>query len=289
MRLIIQLFLLFITINSCAQDYGQLTLIDKLPRKMEEVSGIQKMRPKGLIWMINDSGNKDRIYGVNKKGNIKEEIKVKRSKNVDWEELTKDDKGNLYIGDFGNNRNERTDLTIYKISKPDKIKEGETKASKITFYYPEQIAFPPKKTEMFYDLEAFIFLNDHFYLFTKNHSAEFDGTTLLYKIPAKKGKHEAQLITTYKTCDDAEHCKITAADISPDKSKIVLLGHDRIWVLTDFKGDNLYSGNVETILLGHSSQKEGICFVDDSTLFITDEDESHTNAGRNLYSFTLKN
>lgn len=285
MRLKIQLLLLFVTITSCAQDYGQLTLIDRLPKKLKEVSGIQKAKSKGLIWMINDSGNKNRIYGVNKRGNIKEEIKVKRSKNVDWEDLTKDDKGNLYIGDFGNNENTREDLTIYKISKPDKIKEGETKASKITFNFPEQTEFPPKNNALFYDVEAFIFLNDYFYLFTRNRSDEFDGTTFLYKIPAKKGKHNAQLITSYKTCDDAVHCVITAADISPDKSKIVLLGHDRIWVLSGFEGDNFYSGNVQTILLGHSSQKESVCFADENTLYIADEEGSIS--GRNLYSYIL--
>jgi hypothetical protein len=36
--------------------------------------------------------------------------------NIDWED-TKDKNGNLYVGDFGNNDNERKDLCIYKIDK----------------------------------------------------------------------------------------------------------------------------------------------------------------------------
>jgi sugar lactone lactonase YvrE len=37
--------------------------------------------------------------------------------NIDWEDITKDKDGNLYVGDFGNNDNERKDLCIYKIDK----------------------------------------------------------------------------------------------------------------------------------------------------------------------------
>jgi hypothetical protein len=111
MKLIIQLLSFFITVASCSQDYGELTLVERLPKKMKEVSGIQKTEQDGLIWAINDSGNKNHIYGLNKKGIIKKDITIKDAKNIDWEELTKDDKENLYIGDFGNNKNDRTDLT----------------------------------------------------------------------------------------------------------------------------------------------------------------------------------
>lgn len=288
MRFLFQLLVLFVMVISCAQDYGQLNHMATLPKIMSEVSGIQKIKKDGLIWMINDSGNKDHIYGVNEKGEIEKEIKVEEANNVDWEELTKDDKGNLYIGDFGNNENARKDLTIYKISNPDLIKKKKTSATKITFNFPEQRNFPPDKDKKLYDLEAFIYLNGNLYLFTKNHASKFDGTTFLYKIPAESGNHDAKLVATYKTCNESKSCKITAADISPDKSKIVLLGHDRLWVLSDFEGDDFYSGKVDTVLLGHSSQKEGICFTDNNTVLITDENEEGMIVpGGNIYLFTL--
>src|SRR5690606_28432828 len=249
-----------------------------------EVSGIQKIENNGLIWMINDSGNESHIYGINEKGEIEKEINIREAKNVDWEELTKDDEGNLYIGDFGNNNNKRQDLTIYKISNPDLIEEKETESTKITFNYPEQKDFPPEKSKRLYDVEAFIYLNNNFYLFTKNRSSDFDGTTFLYKIPTKEGNHNAQLIATYKTCKEPKHCKITAADISPDNSKIVLLGHDRLWILSNFENDNFYSGDIDTFNLEHSSQKEGISFTDNNTILITDE----SKGGGNLYSLQLK-
>ena len=93
-------------------------MITTLPYALKEVSGISIDKKSELFWMINDGGNKERLYGVSTDGKIIEEIKVD-AKNHDWEDLTKDDKGNIYIGDFGNNQNRRKNLKILKIKKTD--------------------------------------------------------------------------------------------------------------------------------------------------------------------------
>ena len=95
------LYFLFFVLASCS-NYGQLTLVSDLPSSLKEVSGNEIIYNSELIWMLNDSGNKAEVFGVNKDGKIKSIIKIK-AKNHDWEDLTSDEKGNLYIGDFGNN------------------------------------------------------------------------------------------------------------------------------------------------------------------------------------------
>ena len=85
-------------------------------------------------------------------------------------DITKDKKGNIYIGDFGNNANERKDLCIYKVAKNELSKENAVSEYKIFFSYPEQTEFPPKKKEMFYDVEGFFEYKNHFYLFSLNCS-----------------------------------------------------------------------------------------------------------------------
>src|SRR5690606_37593404 len=115
-------------------------------------------------------------------------------KNIDWEELTKDSDNNLYIGDFGNNDNERKNLVIYKISVVNRVQDKEVKAEKISFEYPEQKDFPPKKKHRYFDAEAFFYRDGYFYLFTKNRSKPFDGICFLYKIPAIPGHHKAERI-----------------------------------------------------------------------------------------------
>jgi hypothetical protein len=57
-----------------------------------------------LLWVIEDS-NANKIYGLNPKGKLEKSITIQNAENIDWEEITKDKEGNLYIGDFGNNEN----------------------------------------------------------------------------------------------------------------------------------------------------------------------------------------
>jgi hypothetical protein len=107
----------------------------------------------------------------------------------------------------------------------------------------------------------------------------------LYKIPAKKGKHIAELISEFENCKDLE-CWITSTDISNDGKKVALLSQRNVLILTNFKEDNFLSGNVTKIELKHRSQKEAITFKDNNTLLITDE-KAH-GVGGNLYELKLK-
>ena len=66
---------------------------------------------------------------------------------------------------------------------------------------------------------------------------------------------------------------------------IVLLNHDKLWKISNFKGDNFFEGNIDEQKFDHDSQKEGICFKDNNTVYITDE-KAH-GEGRNLYVFLL--
>jgi uncharacterized protein YjiK len=273
----------FLLIVSC-QDFGQLKVLADLPNSLEEVSGIQKIEGSDLLWMLNDSGNKPIIYGVDTKGEIIREVIVK-AKNNDWEDITSDEEGNLYIADFGNNNNKRRDLRILKIKHQDLLTEDEVEVEKIKFSYFDQKKFPPKKKKRFFDAESLLHHNGFLYIFTKSRVAENYGKTTLYKIPATKGNHIAKRISTFETCADF-HCWITAADISPNGKKVALLNHQSVFIFTNFDADDFLSGEVKEYKLGHISQKESITFKDDNTFYITDE-KAHLKGGK-LYEFKLK-
>ena len=82
------------------------------------------------------------------------------------------------------------------------------------------------------------------------------------------------------------HCWITSADISEDGKTIVLLNHQSVWVFSDFQGDQFFSGKAtEFSFNADLSQKEGVCFKDANTLYITDE-LAH-GVGGNLYEFKI--
>ena len=61
------------------------------------------------------------IYYISYTGEIIKKRNIINSKNKDWEDITKDNKF-LYIGDFGNNLNNRKDLKIYKVPLFENIK-----------------------------------------------------------------------------------------------------------------------------------------------------------------------
>jgi hypothetical protein len=281
----ISIVIAFILI-ACQNGSETIATLYKLPKKLKEVSGIVYVEKDNLFWTLEDSGNDNKIYGLNtNNGAIEKSITIENASNIDWEDITKDQAGNLYIGDFGNNDNDRKDLCIYKIDKNSLNKENAVPLYKISFSYPEQKDFPPKKTKLFFDVEGFFEHKNNFYLFTKNRSKGFDGTVLVYKIPNKVGFHQAVLIGKLNSGDNYNHCAITSATISPDASKVVLLTHDKIIFLENFKGDNFLKGKQSQLKLGHFSQKEAVCFKNNETLIIADEKTN--KIGGNVYEVSL--
>lgn len=257
-----------------------------LPKKLKEVSGITYFPDNNLIYSLEDSGNANKIYALNAEGKLDKTITITNATNVDWEDITKDKAGNIYIGDFGNNDNERRDLCIYKVAKNELNKENAVSEYKISFSYPEQTEFPPKKKELFYDVEGFFEYQNYFYLFTKNRSKDFDGTAFIYKILNAPGFQKATKIGELKTCDNYNHCVLTSATISPDGKKVALLSHDKIILLQNFKEDLFHTGSQTEIHLDHFSQKEAIVFKDNTTLLITDEKTN--KIGGKVYEWRLK-
>lgn len=256
---------------SCTSTSSTITVLGTLPKKLSEASAAEVTEKSGRIWTLEDSGNKPELYALDNTGKITQTLAITNADNNDWEDLTSDKQGNLYIGDFGNNDNLRTNLSIYRINETDLNKTAAAYSQKTEFYYPEQKAFPPKKSKLFYDAESFFLYKDNFYLFTKNRSSKSDGSSLLYRIPNKPGRYAAQLIGQFITCSEFRHCAVTSADISPDGTKMVLLSGSKVWLFEQFKNDNFVGGKVRKIELNHFSQKEGICFVGNSKLYITDE------------------
>ncbi|SEQ00011.1 hypothetical protein SAMN05421824_0898 [Hyunsoonleella jejuensis] len=260
-----KLLVLTFFLTSCHT--GKLNVLGDLSGSLKEASAIEKVAHSDLLWTIEDAGNKNNIYGIDLKGNIVKDIDISNSSNIDWEDLTSDKQGNLYIGDFGNNSKNRDDFTIYKVSN---LKDDEANAERINFLLPKKM-----KSE---DFEAFFLLNDYFYIFSKENKS-----TKLFKVPNQIGKHTAEYIAELELKD--KRTKITSADISNDGKTIVLLNHDKLWKITNFKDDNFFEGDIQKLSFEHKSQKEGICFKSNSDVYITDEKDK--SEGGNLYNFKL--
>lgn len=256
-----------------------------LDERLVEISGFE-IDKSGNFWGINDGDNSAELHLIQPNGKIKRSVNIANAKNHDWEDMTQDDFGHFFIGDFGNNDNLRKWLTIYKIENPIDIKTNETTAEIIKFTNPYQTSYPPKASEMNFDIEAFVHYQGKLYLFSKNRSEPFDGKTDVYRIGDYAANHKAKHVSQFNTCTTNEKlCWITSAAMSPNRKKLVLLDSQRLWLFENWRGDDFFSGDIYKINLGIVTQKEAVSFYDNNTLYVMDEE--FIGIGRNAYAIKL--
>ncbi len=258
--------------------------IAELPVSLNEASGLT--RGKGeTLWLHNDSGNEPFLIQLDYNGEIIGHTKVVFASNYDWEDIASDAEGNIYIADIGNNENLRKELFIYKID-PSEEENNRVQAKTIRFSYPDQRAFPPEPSKMMYDAETLIHYKGSLYIFTKNRTVPFTGYTYIYRVPDQPGEYEAELIDSLNLGGtNMIQGWITGGDISPDQKHIVLLGHDKLYVLSCFE-NGFSSAKIDTFSLDSFTQKEAIGFTDNNTLYIADETFQNLLKGK-LYKLRL--
>ena len=243
----------------------------KLPSILTESSGIE-ITDRNHIWSHNDSGGNHELYEFDSTGILLRTLNIQNSTNHDWEELAQDSAGNIYIGDFGNNNNDRNNLAIYKISNPDLVAGTSIASQKIKFTYPDQVDFPPGDSLKNFDMEAFFWYNHSLYLFSKNRTVPYDGFTKLYQLPENPGTYTAVLLDSFYTGMGPFYVtSVTSADISPDGKFMVLLSGLHVFLFSNFSGNNFFAGNEQELNFAELTQKEAIVFINDHEIYLTDE------------------
>lgn len=240
-----------------------------LPKEIEENSGLLFFN--NLIFTFNDSGGKSEIYGFDpKNGAIKNTIIIKNTKNVDWEAITTDGV-NIYIGDFGNNRGNRKDLTIYSI--PISLVNfnlpiQEVECTSFTFEIEGQTSFENLNRKNNYDIESMVFYNQKIHFFTKEWvSLQTTHHTLQLNLPHQISKK----IETFPV----GYC-VTDAFINHNKLLLVGYTEDSIAFLSQFtinESDLFFSQPISKTFLGLTpgiGQIEGVS-ANNEYIFISGE------------------
>lgn len=239
-----------------------------LPDAIPEPSGLAFF-DNGL-WTHNDGGNPNVFFQIDTTdGSVKQSVIITNADNMDWEDFAESEEY-LFLGDFGNNPGNRTDLSILRIDKND-LNGSTVTADIIEFSYEDQIDFTEMHNDHDFDCEAFFYHNDSLHLFSKNW---VDEQTRHYVLPATPGTHVAEVRETFDV-----NGLITAADISDD-GVVALLGYTQaginfMWLFFDYNNDFFFSGNKRAIQLGSiitNSQTEGIVFSKNGEGFVVAEE-----------------
>lgn len=252
-------------------------------------------------WVLNDSGDEARLFPLRADGTAIippylqrhytdrtrafPGIPVYGAVNQDWETLTRLG-DTLIIGDTGNNGNARRDLALYFLIEPNpKASDGVHVLSRIPIAYPDQDGWPPEEWD--YDCEAIFTFQGNVYFLTKQRANQRidmpKPATRLYRLDSRKPNRVNQLTLVGEK--DNLGGWVTGAELSPDESRLAVLIHhpinSGIWIFPKpRRGDNFLKQAGQYLPLGKLGQCEGICWQDNRTLIITNED-------RDIFSVTL--
>lgn len=225
----------------------KISKIGKLPAVVSESSGLARGSDPGTFWTHNDSGGQPELYLFDLSGKLLDTKAVPNAKNTDWEDLTRDADGNLYIGDFGNNASQRNAFDIYRFN------PESSSMARITFRY--QVA--PT------DCESFFYQQGNLYLFSKNWGK--NKWVKMYRLPAKEGEHVIAASDSIRI--DAQ---VTSAAISPDGKTFALLTYGKV-LLFETSGDNIDFSKPKGCFRFSRKQTEAIEFLNNTDMLMTNE------------------
>ena len=223
-----------------------------------ESSGLAPAEAGQNYFSFGDDGNSATLYEITGTGKLVRTLEVPTA-NHDWESLSRDDRGNYYIGDCGNNESDRHDLKIIKF-RPDTPQRVGT----IAFSYPDQREFPPKKKQRNFDCEASLWHDSQVFLFTKDRAQH--STSKVYSVSDQPGNYTAKLVTSL-----AIPGEVTDAALRADGHRLVLLGRGELFILDGNSWADILKATPREININGAGQTEGVVFKDDNTLLISTE------------------
>jgi hypothetical protein len=261
-----------------------LTLVTSLDNLVEETSGL--LFVDNRVITHNDSGGEASLYEINiTNGNVSRTVAIKGATNTDWEDICNDE-NYIYIGDFGNNSGNRTNLRIYKILKADYLNSTEVVPEVINFSYADQTDFTAAPQATDFDAEALISYGNDLFVFTKNW---VNKQTNIYKISKAPGTYEVAKVDNF----DPQGL-ITGGSYNPLSGKVVLTGYSGITAflveLTGFSNGKFSNGLIDkydvTPPTLRSFQIEGVTYFNQNDYYLSAE--KNVLGSASLYSISSK-
>lgn len=232
---------------------------------IRESSGLQRnSKNPELFWTHNDGGGRKQVlYGITRQGRSVAEFWVTGALLEDWEDISGDGRGHLFLGDIGNNEARRREIAVHQIDEPD-VTAAKGGSVKITRTW--RLRFPQRP----FDCESLVVWGDQGYVISKVFN---DARAELYRFSlTNTGVQTLERILELKI-----DSPVTGADIAPDGSLLGVVAKNGAYVFK-IHGDPVNASTKPHHTKLKDEHIEACAFVPDGLLA--------TAESREIYLFT---
>ena len=175
---------------------------------------------------------------------------------------------------MGNNGNARRDLGVYELAEPNPFAVRQTRVVRfLPLRYPDQKKYPAENWH--FDCEALFVAQGKLHFLTKHRKTGeivgWEPGTKLYRLDTDSTTQE-NVLTLVGHRPDLE--MPTAADMSPDGSRLAVLSYAAIWIFDRPRvGGDWLTGKASRLALNRSRMgwNEAITWEDAATILIVNE------------------
>ena len=253
-----------------------------------ESSGLTASRQhKDVLWTLNDSGNSAKIFPLRLDGRLVKSaesagITLEGAENFDWESMTSDDQGVLYIADSGQNFDFARTPIIYAVDEPDTLigVNSVPVLRTIPYRYEDQSGFFMPRVE--FDVEAIFYADQHLYLLTKGwgKGVSNKGISKWYRLDEQRSGLDGTARLQARI--DFGGALVTGAEVDPSGLRLAVLAKRSVWLFErEAQGQDWWKGSIRHLRTRDIGVAEGICFYGDRLYISTEEGE--------LYAIRLEN
>lgn len=194
--------------------------------EINEASGIAASAVnQGMFWTHNDSGDKARIFLIDRQASNKAVVWLDGIENRDWEEISvgpgpEEGRSYVYVGEIGDNMSRYEQKHLYRLAEPSM--PNRSGVLDTTIYEFDTITFTLEGGPR--DTEALIVdpLTRDIYIFSKNEKKGIRVFRLPYPQSITRST-EAEYVMSIPIV------KVCAADISPDGSEILIKNYTHVY------------------------------------------------------------
>ncbi len=267
--------------------------LSTLPDSLKETSGIANAPMADHYWSHNNKfvngdpfvlGDLHLFNATN--GSIAKTVKINPDDIIDlsdMEDMTEDDRGNLYVGDIGSASTNKTMFRIYKINNINAYEDGETVSSElIDFVYPENKS---------YNAEGMFWLDNYLYIFTKGFAN--DTLTISFRVPDVSGSYTAEHLETVISPNFSP--AVSSADINATNRTIALLAYQKCVLVKCFEAPYFFTNSEMQIIefdgpydVNTHFRSEAVAFTDEFNCIGTHEFKNDPPVTQGVFEFNTE-